>query len=129
MYLNKVTLIGFTGKNAEQKFTPTGKNYCRLSVATKRSWKAPEATEWQERTEWHTIVAWGKLAESAAKLQTGAHLLVEGEIRTREYDKDGVTHRISEVYADSIKTLDRTNGRTEEPVAADSTVTEEDVPF
>lgn len=129
MYLNKVTLIGFTGKNAEQKFTPTGKNYCRLTLATKRSWKAPEATEWQERTEWHNIVSWGKLAESAAKLQTGSHILVEGEVRTREYDKDGVTHRVSEVYADSIKTLDRSNGRTEEPVVIDTVGTEDDAPF
>ena len=129
MYLNHVTLIGFTGKNAEQKFTPAGKNYCRLTLATKRRWKAPEAAEWQERTEWHTIVSWGKIAESAARLQTGSHILVEGEVRTREYDKDGVTHRISEVYADSIKTLDRSNSRTEEPVAADGGVAEDEVPL
>ena len=129
MYLNKVTLIGFTGKNAEQKFTPTGKNFCRLTVATKRSWKAPEATEWQERTEWHTVISWGRLAEAAAKLPVGAHVFVEGEVRSREYDKDGVTHRVSEVYAGTIKTLDRSSGRSEEPAATDAPSADEDVPF
>jgi single-strand DNA-binding protein len=128
MYLNKVTLIGFTGANGQQKFTPAGKQYCRLSLATKRSWKAAEASEWQERTEWHNVISWGKLAEAAARLQAGAHVLVEGEVRSREYDKDGVKHRVSEIYADTIKSLDRANGRAEEPAVADSPVCEEDVP-
>jgi len=126
MYLNKITLIGFTGKNAEQKFTARGQNYCRLSVATKRSWKAADAAEWQERTEWHNVISWGKLAEAAAKLQSGTHVLVEGEVRSREYDKDGVTHRISEIHAETIKSLDRTAGRAEEP-AVEVPATEDEV--
>jgi single-strand DNA-binding protein len=60
-----------------------------LSVATKRSWKNAEG-EWESRTEWHRCVAFGKLGEFAANLKNGSHLQVEGELRSREYDKDGV---------------------------------------
>jgi len=76
-----------------------------LSVATKESWK-DAAGDWQSHTEWHRIVAFGKLAEYAKTLIKGTHILVQGSLRSREYEKDGVSRRVSEVRADTIAKLD-----------------------
>src|SRR5262245_4584842 len=85
MYQNRVTLIGFLGKDAEIRTTKSQTQFTVLSLATKRSWKDRETGERQSRTTWHRCVVWGKLAEFAASLTKGAHVQVEGEIRTREY--------------------------------------------
>jgi single-strand DNA-binding protein len=108
MYQNRLSIIGFTGKSGEQKFTKSGIPVTVLSVATKESWKNKDTGDWESRTEWHRIVCWSKLAEFAASLKSGAHIQVEGELRSREYQKDGVTHRIWECKAYRIAKLDRT---------------------
>ena len=113
MYLNRLTLIGFTGGDAEIKTGNNGSTLTVFSVATKRSWKNSEGT-WESRTEWHRCVGFGKLAEFAAGLKKGAHVQVEGELRSREYEKDGVKHRIFECRLESILKLDRA-ARQEEP--------------
>jgi single-strand DNA-binding protein len=77
-----------------------------LSVATKESWK-DAAGDWQSHTEWHRIVAFGKLAEYAKTLTKGTHVRVQGSLRSREYEKDGVSRRVSEVRAETIAKLDR----------------------
>ena len=77
-----------------------------LSVATKESWK-DAAGDWQSHTEWHRIVAFGKLAEYAKTLIKGTHVMVQGSLRSREYEKDGVSRRVSEVRAETIVKLDR----------------------
>jgi single-strand DNA-binding protein len=114
MYANRVSLTGFLGKNAETKTTRNNASFTVLSLATKRSWKNRETGERQSETTWHRIIVWGKLGEYAAGLTKGAHLQIEGEIRTREYmQKTGgkksaeVKKSITEVRATSIAKLDR----------------------
>ena len=120
MYQNRLSLIGFTGKDAEQKSTQSGISYTILSVATKASWKNKDSGEWESRTDWHRIVSWGKLGEFAGSLKTGTHVQVEGELRSREYQKDGVTHRIWECKASRIAKLDRSE-RADDNTAGEST--------
>jgi single-strand DNA-binding protein len=106
MYQNRLSLIGFSGKEPEQKFTKNNTAYTVLSLATKTSWKNAN-DEWESRIEWHRIIAWSKLGEFALSLTKGAHLQVEGELSSREYEKDGVKRRISECKACRIAKLDR----------------------
>jgi single-strand DNA-binding protein len=111
MYRNQVSLIGFTGKDAEARTTTTQqKPYTVLSLATQSSYKDKNTGEYINRTEWHRVIVWGKLGEFARKIQKGAHLAVEGAIVSREYaDKkhSDVKHRIVEIRATSILKLDR----------------------
>ncbi len=110
MYQNRISLIGFTGKDAEARTTKNQTAYAALSLATKSSYKDKKSDEYVSHTEWHRIVVWGKLGEFASTLKKGTHLLVEGELRSREYadkkNKD-VQRRVWEVRADSILKLDR----------------------
>lgn len=115
MYANRVSLTGFLGKDAETKTTRNDASFTVLSLATKRSWKDRETGERQSQTTWHRIIAWGKLGEYAANLIKGAHLQIEGEIRTRDYvqkpsgeKSDEVKKTITEIRATSIAKLDRT---------------------
>jgi len=114
MYANRVSLTGFLGKDAETKTTSNNASFTVLSLATKRSWKDRETGERQSQTTWHRIIAWGKLGEYAANLIKGAHLQIEGEIRTRDYvqktggkNSDEVKKTITEIRATSIAKLDR----------------------
>jgi len=114
MYANRVSLTGFLGKDAETKTTRNNASFAVLSLATKRSWKDRETGERQSQTTWHRIIAWGKLGEYAANLIKGAHLQIEGEIRTRDYvqkpsgkKSDEVKKTITEIRATSIAKLDR----------------------
>lgn len=102
--MNRVQLIGNLGHDAETKAASNG-NRTTLSVATNHRWKDQETGEWKQRTEWHNVVAWGKLAEQSAALRKGASVFVEGEIRSREYEKDDDKHRIYEIVADTIAPL------------------------
>lgn len=126
MYQNRTTLIGFLGKDAEKRNTKNDTPYTVLSLATKDSWKDREGV-WQSRTEWHRCIVWGtKFADFAAGLKKGAHLQVEGELRSREYQKDGAAHRVVEVRTKSILKLDRAQQQTETvPQEAEPS----DVPF
>src|SRR5215471_8085856 len=104
IYLNQLTVIGFTGQDADFQFTSNGTPVTTLSVATKESWK-DAAGDWQSHTEWHRIVAFGKLAEYTKTLMTGTHVMVQGSLRSREYEKDGVSRRVSEVRAETMAKL------------------------
>jgi len=84
--------------------------FTAFSVATQRSWKNSEGA-WESRTEWHRCVSFGKLADFAATLKKGAHVQVEGELRGREYEKDGVKHKVFECRLESILKLDRAERR------------------
>lgn len=112
MYLNRVTLVGFLGKDAEVRTTQNQKSFTVLSLATQRRWK-DETGEYQKQVTWHRCVVWGPLSEFAATLLKGAHLQIEGEIRNREYTpssskkKTDATKTISEVRVSSISKLDR----------------------
>ena len=108
--MNQLTIIGFTGREAETHYTTNGTLVTTLSVATKESWKDASGA-WQSRTEWHRVVLFSRLAEYARTLAKGSHVMVQGSVRTREYDKDGMTHRVFELRADSIGKLDRAERR------------------
>jgi single-strand DNA-binding protein len=110
MYLNQLTIIGFTGSEADIHYTTNGTLVTTLSVATKESWKNAQG-EWQSRTEWHRVVLFGKLAEYGRTLAKGSHVMVQGSVRTREYEKDGLRHRVFELRVDSIGKLDRAERR------------------
>jgi single-strand DNA-binding protein len=128
MYRNHVSLIGFAGKDAETRTTSNQKPYTLLSVATQSSYKDKKSGEYNNRTEWHRVIVWGKLSEFAQKIQKGAHLAVDGELVSREYtDKKhkDVKHRIWEIRAISILKLDRAEKSDEN---TDSEPVDEDVP-
>ena len=127
MYLNRLSIMGFLGADGEKKSTASGQTYTILSIATKTSWTDNQG-DWQSHTEWHRVIVWGAgFAEYAAGLKKGAHVLVEGSLRSREYEKDGFKHRMYECKADSILKLDRAE-RSEPPAAGGQTVSEEVVP-
>ena len=112
MFKNTVDLIGFVGKNAEVKVaSDSSTNFTVLSLATKESWKNRETGEWESRTEWHNVIAFGKLGEFAATLTRGAHIEVEGSLssreRTIETNEGALTNRTFSVKAESIRKLDR----------------------
>jgi single-strand DNA-binding protein len=110
MYRNNVSLIGFAGKDAEARTTNNQKPYTVLSLATQSSYKDKKSGEYVNRTEWHRVIAWGKLNEFARKIQKGSHLAVDGTLVSREFaDKNhkDVKHRIWEIRAISILKLDR----------------------
>jgi single-strand DNA-binding protein len=106
MYSNKVTLIGFLGNDAEVR-TNNDRSLTTLSLATKSSYK--KDGKYIEHTEWHRCVAFGKLGEFAATLKKGAHIQVEGELRSRKYDskKTNSEQTIWEIRVSSILKLDR----------------------
>src|SRR5271154_2946405 len=106
MYSNKVTLIGFLGNDAEVR-TNDNRSLTTLSLATKSSYK--KDGKYIEHTEWHRCVAFGKLGEFAATLKKGAHIQVEGELRSRKYTstKTNSEQTIWEIRVNSILKLDR----------------------
>ena len=106
MYQNKVTLIGFLGSDAEVR-SNDNRSFTTLSLATKSSFK--KDGKFISHTEWHRCVFFGKLSEFAGTLKKGAHVQVEGELRSREYDskKTDSKQRIWEIKVDSILKLDR----------------------
>lgn len=120
--LNKVTLIGSLGRDPEIRYMPNGDAACNLSVATSESWK-DKSGEKQERTEWHRISIFGKLAEIAGQyLAKGSSVYLEGKLQTRKWtDKDGVEKYTTEIIADRMQMLggnreaNRETGREQKP--------------
>lgn len=134
--LNKVQLIGNLGRDPELKYTSAGVAVATFSIATSDSWKDQEGNT-QERTEWHNIVAWRKLAEICGEwLKKGKRVYIEGRLQTRSYEKDGVKKYITEIVADQLIMLDgapksgAAAGGDAEAVAPDATpAKEDDLPF
>ena len=101
-------LIGNVGKEPEVRYVDGGMATATLSLATTtRGYTLPNGTQVPERTEWHRILLWRKLAEVVEKyVHTGDKLYIEGELRTRSYtDKQGRTHHITEVWANNMEML------------------------
>jgi single-strand DNA-binding protein len=105
--LNKVMLIGNLGKDPELRYTNSGVAVATFSLATNETWKDQEGNV-QERTEWHSVVAWRKLAEICGEwLKKGRRVYIEGKLRTREWeDKNGSKRKTTEVTADDMIMLD-----------------------
>ncbi len=106
--MNKVILIGNLGTDPEIKMTATGTPVCRFSLATTENWKN-QAGEKQSKTEWHTIVVWGKQAEIAEKyLRKGKQVMIEGRIQYRDYtDAQGIKKTICDIRCDNFVMLGR----------------------
>jgi single-strand DNA-binding protein len=109
--VNKVTLIGNLGKDPELRYTSSGVAVATFSMATSESWKDPEGNT-QERTQWHNIVAWRKLAEIVGEyLKKGSKLYLEGRLQYRNYDdKNGVKRYVTEIVMDEMVMLDSRGG-------------------
>jgi single-strand DNA-binding protein len=122
MSLNKVQFIGHLGKDPEVRYLPNGQAVCNFSVAASERWKDKEG-EQQERTEWLRCNAWDKLAEICGEwLKKGSLVYVEGKLQTRQYEKDGVTHYVTEARIDTMRMLggrpEREGGAAPAPRAA-----------
>jgi single-strand DNA-binding protein len=142
--VNKVILVGRLGKDPEVKYTQGGTAVARFSLATDEVWK-DQSGEKQQKTEWHNIVAWNKLAEICGQyLAKGRLVYIEGRLQTRNWeDKDGNKRTTTEIRADNMVML---GGRPEEgrqekvssaaassaaslDAHADTEITDSDIPF
>jgi single-strand DNA-binding protein len=124
MYQNRVTLIGFVGSDAKAH-TNDNRSLTTLSLATKSSYK--KDGKYISHTEWHRCVVFGKLAEFAKTLTKGAHIQVEGELRSREYTskKTDAKERVCEIRVASILKLDRAEKASPEDPEPDDSPAEE----
>ena len=106
--LNKVILIGNLGQDPEARFTPQGTAVTNLSIATNESWK-DQSGETQDRTEWHRVVMYGRMAETAAEyMKKGQMVYVEGRLNTREWeDQNQIKRKTTEIRCDNFTMLGR----------------------
>ena len=143
--LNKVMLIGHLGKDPEVRYTPDGAPVATFSLATSENWTDKSGSR-QEHTEWHTIVAWNKLADLCKRFLTkGRQVYIEGRIRSRDWnDRDGNKRRTTEVIATQMVLLGsrqqssdagvqpmEPSGRSQDADQAfgDAGITDSDIPF
>jgi single-strand DNA-binding protein len=104
--INKVILIGNLGRDPEVRYTPDGRAVTNFSIATSFEWKDKDSGEKKEKTEWHRIVAFGKLGEICGEyLSKGKQTYVEGRLQTRSWEKDGATHYTTEIIATDVRFL------------------------
>jgi len=110
--VNKVILVGNLGKDPETRYMPSGSAVTNLTLATSESWKDKQSGEQQERTEWHKIAMFGRLAEIAAEyLRKGSQVYIEGKLRTRKWqDKEGKDRWTTEIVADEMQMLGSKGG-------------------
>jgi single-strand DNA-binding protein len=111
--VNKVILVGNLGRDPEVRYSPNGQAVANVTIATSESWKDKNTGEKQERTEWHRIVFWGKLAEIAGEyLKKGSQIYVEGRLQTRKWtDKEGHEKYTTEVVANEMQMLGSRQGQ------------------
>ena len=109
--VNKVIVVGRLGQDPELKTLNNGQgSVARLSVATSESWTGKDGQK-QERTEWHRITVWGKMAETCGKyLSKGRQVYVEGRLQTDQYEKDGVKMYSTNIVANNIQFLGDNSG-------------------
>lgn len=107
--INKVILVGNLGKEPEVRFTPEGNAIANIVIATSESWRDKQSGEMQDRTEWHRVVFFGRLAEIVGEyLHKGSKVYLEGALRTRKWtDKDNNERYTTEIVASEMQMLDR----------------------
>lgn len=140
--VNKVILIGNLGRDPEVRYMPNGQAVANVTIATSESWKDKNTGEQQERTEWHRVVFFRRLAEIAGEyLKKGSKVYIEGRLQTDKYDKDGQTHYTTKIIADQMQMLDSKGGSnnysapaqdmksTGEPSMATAGDFDDDIPF
>ena len=116
MNLNKVMLVGRLTRDPEIRNTPSGQSVATMSLATNRFWKDKNGQK-QDKTEFHNVVLWGRLAEIAGQYLTkGQEAFIEGRMETRKYTgKDGVERRVTEVIAENMQLGSRAQGASSAP--------------
>ena len=110
MSINKVILIGNVGRDPDIRYTAPGQAVASFSLATtERGYTAANGTQVPDRTEWHSIVMWGKNAEIAERyIRKGSQLYIEGKLRTRTWeDKNQIKRKVTEIYVDTFDFLGR----------------------
>ena len=140
---NRVTLIGHLGQDPEIKYTAGGAAVTTLSLATSESWKDKDTGSDQERTEWHRVVLWRRLAEIAGEyLKKGSKVYIEGQLQTRKWEQDGQTRYTTEVIGRDMQFLDSRSSSSSDASSyedtnqdmgsqnlPDSGITDDDIPF
>ena len=110
--VNKVILVGTIGQDPEVKFLTNGNAVCNLSIATSEQWKDKQSGEKKEKTEWHRVVMFGKVAEIAGEYcRKGSQVYIEGKLETREWEKDGVKRYTTEIKVDMQGTMQLLGGK------------------
>lgn len=109
--INKVILVGNLGADPETRYTPGGAAITSIRIATSEAWKDKQTGEQQERTEWHRVKFFGRLAEIAGEyLKKGSQVYIEGKLRTEEWEKDGIKRYSTDVIADEMQMLGSRDG-------------------
>ena len=104
--INKVILVGNVGKDPETRYSAGGMAVTTVSVATSEAWKDKQTGEQKEKTEWHRVKFFGRLAEIAGEyLKKGSQVYIEGSLRTEEYEKDGVKRYSTDIVAAEMQML------------------------
>jgi len=104
--VNKVILVATVGKDPEVKYMPSGGAVVNLTAATNESWKDKQTGEKKERTEWHRLTFYNRLAEIVGEyVRKGQQIYIEGRLRTRDYEKEGQKHYVTEIMVDEMQML------------------------
>ena len=136
--INKVIIIGNLGNDPEVKYMPNGGAVANVTIATSESWKDKNTGEQQEKTEWHRVVFFRRLAEIVGEyLKKGSKVYIEGKLQTRKWqDKDGNDRYTTEIIAHEMQMLDSRRGDKERPASgstarqpADTDDFDDDIPF
>ncbi len=105
--VNKVILVGNVGNDPEVRYMPNGNAVANISIATSDSWKDKNTGEQQERTEWHRVVFFNRLAEIVEQyVKKGSKLYIEGRLQTRSWEQDGVKRYTTEIVSNEMQMLD-----------------------
>ena len=128
--INKVILVGNLGQDPEVKFTAGGAAVTTLSIATSDSWKDKDSGMDKERTEWHRVVLWRRLAEIAGEyLKKGSKVYIEGQLQTRKWEQEGQTRYTTEIIARDIQFLDSRGSANTSSQEGAATTNEEPAPY
>ena len=110
--VNKVILIGTAGRDPEMRYLPNGNAVCSVSLATDEGYKDRNTGQQVDKTEWHRVEAFGRLAEIIGEfVKKGSKIYVEGKLRTDEYEKDGVKRYATKIIANEMTLLDSRNSQ------------------
>ncbi|MNF92345.1 Single-stranded DNA-binding protein [compost metagenome] len=110
--VNKVILVGTCGQDPEVRYLPNGNAVTNLSLATSEQWTDKQTNQKVEKTEWHRVSLFGKVAEIAGEyLRKGSQVYIEGKLQTREWEKDGIKRYTTEIVVDMQGTMQLLGGR------------------
>ena len=105
--INKVILVGNVGQDPETRYMPNGNAVTNITLATSETWKDKNTGEQQERTEWHRVTFYQRLAEIVAEyVKKGSKLYVEGRLQTRSWEQDGIKRYATDIIANEMQMLD-----------------------